>query len=510
MSTDSINNDSSVANTNLNTILQQRNIIFDNKQLLQQLTNAIIDYMCSNGITMLHKQYIQQYLYTHAPTTLLPTPIPRTQYTNLTTLSSIWNKLIDNIARHDTFITDSLKTVISTDEFTRNLYNVYLKTKTTSIKQQQYMLGIFRSDYMLHYNNDKQSYEAQQVEINTIAASFGALSCKITNLHSYITQRYFNEYNNWFCPKNDTVHNIANALIQATYTYCKTRDITFNNNQHAILFVTQHNETNVTDQRDIEYNMFQQSNIHCIRATLNDIYKHGQFNTVNNINIFTLYNYEITVVYYRSAYTPRDFSSEQDWQTLLNIELSYSIKCPTTAYHLAGTKKVQQLLTQYDILTTLVNESEARLIQSVQTDMYGFDTALSQDTLNEVKNNINNYVLKPCREGGGNNIWGNDIIHILDNSSDIELQQYILMKRINVQSIHSILIKQGVLTDCQVISELGIYSTYLSNGSNNDIVVDNYAGHLLRTKTADSNEGGVAAGFAVIDSPLLYNDVQQI
>jgi glutathione synthase len=28
-------------------------------------------------------------------------------------------------------------------------------------------------------------------------------------------------------------------------------------------------------------------------------------------------------------------------------------------------------------------------------------------------------------------------------------------------------------------------------------------GHLLRTKTADSNEGGVAAGFAVLDSPML-------
>jgi len=28
-------------------------------------------------------------------------------------------------------------------------------------------------------------------------------------------------------------------------------------------------------------------------------------------------------------------------------------------------------------------------------------------------------------------------------------------------------------------------------------------GHLLRTKTASSDEGGVAAGFAVLDSPYL-------
>lgn len=29
------------------------------------------------------------------------------------------------------------------------------------------------------------------------------------------------------------------------------------------------------------------------------------------------------------------------------------------------------------------------------------------------------------------------------------------------------------------------------------------AGYLLRTKSSDSDEGGVAAGFAVLDSPIL-------
>lgn len=33
--------------------------------------------------------------------------------------------------------------------------------------------------------------------------------------------------------------------------------------------------------------------------------------------------------------------------------------------------------------------------------------------------------------------------------------------------------------------------------------VNEEVGHLVRTKTSSSNEGGVAAGFAVLDSPLL-------
>lgn len=35
------------------------------------------------------------------------------------------------------------------------------------------------------------------------------------------------------------------------------------------------------------------------------------------------------------------------------------------------------------------------------------------------------------------------------------------------------------------------------------MLLNENAGHLVRTKTSSSNEGGVAAGFAVLDSPLL-------
>jgi hypothetical protein len=39
------------------------------------------------------------------------------------------------------------------------------------------------------------------------------------------------------------------------------------------------------------------------------------------------------------------------------------------------------------------------------------------------------------------------------------------------------------------------------NGHN--VVLNKEAGHLLRTKVSNSDEGGVAAGFAVLDSPYL-------
>jgi hypothetical protein len=35
------------------------------------------------------------------------------------------------------------------------------------------------------------------------------------------------------------------------------------------------------------------------------------------------------------------------------------------------------------------------------------------------------------------------------------------------------------------------------------VLLNTEAGHLVRTKSSSSNEGGVAAGFAVLDSPYL-------
>jgi glutathione synthase len=36
------------------------------------------------------------------------------------------------------------------------------------------------------------------------------------------------------------------------------------------------------------------------------------------------------------------------------------------------------------------------------------------------------------------------------------------------------------------------------------VLLNESAGHLVRTKFESSNEGGVAAGFAVLDSPYLH------
>ena len=53
----------------------------------------------------------------------------------------------------------------------------------------------------------------------------------------------------------------------------------------------------------------------------------------------------------------------------------------------------------------------------------------------------------------------------------------------------------------RAVSELGMYSVMLGDGLK--VEFNEFSGHLLRTKLVGVKEGGVAAGFACLDSPIL-------
>ena len=79
------------------------------------------------------------------------------------------------------------------------------------------------------------------------------------------------------------------------------------------------------------------------------------------------------------------------------------------------------------------------------------------------------------------------------------------MERIKAPSHQLHLIRNGELYSGEGISELGIFGIYI--GEPRDISerthMNEYGGYLVRSKMADVNEGGVAAGFAVVSSILL-------
>src|SRR5690606_33605215 len=90
------------------------------------------------------------------------------------------------------------------------------------------------------------------------------------------------------------------------------------------------------------------------------------------------------------------------------------------------------------------------------------------------------YVLKPQREGGGNNIYRSKIPAFLKSIDKASWPGYILMELIEPPAVNNVVLRNGRVERGGVINELGVYGVALWS---KDKIEENWqAGYLLRTK----------------------------
>lgn len=127
----------------------------------------------------------------------------------------------------------------------------------------------------------------------------------------------------------------------------------------------------------------------------------------------------------------------------------------------------------------------------------------------------NDYVIKPQKEGGGNNFYDDEakdlLLKFISKDTKAEerdsLRQYLIMTRITPPKVKTWMLKDSKLVAMDSLSELGLYSSLFIDTAKDkkDLIMKNENfGTLMRTKGSHSNEGGVNAGYAVIDTPILY------
>jgi glutathione synthetase len=223
---------------------------------------------------------------------------------------------------------------------------------------------------------------------------------------------------------------------------------------------------------------------------------------------------EISVVYYRAGYTPDDYSSEVDYETRFKLEGSNAIQCPSIPLQLAGGKKVQQVLTNPGVLEGFIqdsfNDGEAfedstlEEIKETWMNMWGLDEA---DGVKRALEQYAHLVLKPQREGGGNNVYTSHIPEFLKVLPEKEREAWIAMEMIQPpQGVKNWMVKAGdaKTTESEVVSEIGIFGwAFFGEGRP---TIEKEAGWLVRTKGRESDEGGVAVGFSVLDSIIHLDD----
>jgi glutathione synthase len=367
------------------------------------------------------------------------------------------------------------------------------------------------------------------------------LSQRIAELHRHLvlsTNCYFGSspyLRPTNLPKNDTIAGLAKGLAAGHAAYISSGG----SSTSQILFVVQPGERNVFDQRWLEYELLEKHNIiSSVRQTFEELITSSSVDPSTSLLKVSPKDsperdIEISVVYYRAGYMPNEYPSPEYYETRFRLESSKAIKCPTIPLQLAGGKKVQEVLGRKGLVERfLPNHSQAQIdnLRKTFMDMWGLDedsqtavggevgspasaSSSSSEPLGtrKARQEYASLVLKPQREGGGNNVYKEDIPAFLDSLPPQEREAWIAMRLIEVpKGVKGWLVRAGSLdfaatseraVQAEVVSELGIFGWALFGGGK--VVGEEEVGWLVRTKGKDSNEGGVATGFSVLDSVLL-------
>ncbi|XP_023259465.1 glutathione synthetase-like [Seriola lalandi dorsalis] len=183
--------------------------------------------------------------------------------------------------------------------------------------------------------------------------------------------------------------------------------------------------------------------------------------------------------------------------------------CQTTTLnstHLVGTKKVQQVLARPGVLERFFPDQPqvVEQIRATFAGLYTLDMGPEGDqTVAMALANPDKFVLKPQREGGGNNYFGEDIVRVLQEvKGDERRAAYILMDRIRPRIEQKILLKKGLpLKLTSICYEIGVYGAYVRHGQ--EMVLSEVAGHTLRSKSAEYDDAGLTRGITTFDNPLI-------
>ncbi|KAL4655309.1 glutathione synthetase [Arapaima gigas] len=459
-----------------------------NSDLIQELKEVARDAALLHGVLMRTKESPNSSeVVSYAPFTLFPTPLPRPLFQQAVQLQILFNRLVDKISQDLSFLEEALASTIKVDDFTAQLFNIH-RTVQQEGHSQSTVLGLIRSDYMLDLGPDGKT-TLKQIEFNTIAASFGGLSSRTPDVHRHILKVAGLLEHQKRVMDNNPAAEFASALAKAWELYGSGRAV--------VMFLVEDVQRNIFDHRCVENELWKR-NVPVIRKTFDDVFKTGLLDQEKKLFVL------VPCAVLCGSFLCCVFL--QNWEVRLMMERSQAVKCPNIQTHLAGVKKVQQVLAQPGVLEKFFpNEPEAvAQIRATFAGLYALDVGEQGDrTVAMALANPEKFVLKPQREGGGNNIYGEDICRVLQGlKGNSERAAYILMDKIHPQPVENYLLccnSAVKLTTC--VSELGIFGTYIRQGTK--MVWNQCAGHLLRTKSAEHDDGGIAAGVAVLDNPCL-------
>jgi len=432
---------------------------------------------------------------THAPFSLSPYTMDESVFEEMAELTVPFSELMIRVSRNKDFLAHHLEPIAAIDPFLKML----LECRSREITQSRQLL-VQRNDFFIvnaKQYNDKQNSPAankitegailRQVELNTVSASFPFLISRLNQLHKYL----FEKYKLPEVIENNPLDAVVDAFAHAVKNYGKSDCV--------MLVVVQPDEKNIFDQLGMELHLWEKHKIATVRKTLNEIHIDGKLRQGHLV----VDGKTVAVTYYRAGYTPDDFPAQEAFKGRQLIEASSSIQVPDLGMQLSGMKKIQQALTKKEVLADFVSEKISGRFLKTFAKMHTLDGIINTpegevSAAEWLSKHADDYVLKPQREGGGNNFFESEILKLLPTIEKEEQKAYIMMEKIQAVPHSSLQVVNGQAETLNCVSEIGRFGICFAE--NGEVKNNLDAGYLVRTKAKNINEGGVCAGFACLNT----------
>lgn len=472
------------------------------KNIPEEIIEDMISYLYMNGMYMKSEDLKG---IKHLNLTVYPSPIPKNLYDKIIFYQIAFNKIFLRLSLDQEFIEKILEPIAKDEAFIKN--NLEISKKVAQFEQRcKINFDIFRNDFMV----DKKKKFAYQIEYNTIASSMGVFSDKIKNFYTHFSEKYPSLYQKYLNNKHisipfqsdSVISNMTSAMIEAIKLFSPD-----NYTNTIIIFVVQATERNVFDQKPMENELYNKYGVKSRRMTFEEILKNCHKDEEQNI--FDENNNMISLFYFRAGYTDRDYPNEDCWKARELIELSTAVKCPNINLYLITCKVFQSELSKEEIMSKYMNSDLIRndlkrffLEISFMRDL---NTDERVTLLTKVLGNCENYIIKPQKEGGGNNYSGEAIKKVIlsvASEPTTEIKDSIIMEIINPPSHENIFLKEGKPVVIEnTVSEFSTYGIMLSK--ENEIVLNKSTPFLVRSKSSEQKEGGIIVGVGGISIPCL-------
>lgn len=419
---------------------------------------------------------------THLPCSLTPWRPDPGFVRETEELTTLFSDLYHKVAQDDDFLHTELEKARRADDFIEHLF----RAKEREVKGKP-CLYLNRNDCMPALQTDGTVWP-KQVEMNLMASALAEASSVVYRMHRFVGQRLGRNLKENFGGKG-----LAEALARG-YKSAGMSGI--------VLLLIPVGEVSVFDQRITETRLVEEHGIETMRASLEELGEEGE---VRGGDLY-FRDREVSIAYFRTGYAPTHYRTEKAWEARYLIEASSAVSVPSARTQLANTKLIQLVLSHQSVLQRFVPGEVAKRLERACVSFSKLDELFVGHDGSErlgkehALNDPDYWVLKPHREGGGNNFFGQDIVSHLNAMSDQQLAAYILMEKIRQQTFDSVRMVEGEAIPCRCMTELGFFGTAFYPDSGKEPEFNRAQGYLLRTKDESMDEGLVLGGFSFLDT----------